>query len=93
MHSFTLHVFGLIARLSFSAFSIFAFIEYFVAAANMGFYWTIVCDLPDERIIVMRPGSGTASSSSSSSSSSGQVGGELTINGKGNAGLRAKKDD
>ena len=41
---------------SFSAFSIFAFVEYFVAAANMYFYWTIVYDLPDEEIIVLKPG-------------------------------------
>lgn len=64
------------------AFSIFAFIEYFVAAANMGFYWTIVCDLPDERIIVMKPGANPRLTQSKMA----------TANGKGNV-LRAKKDD
>ena len=39
----------------FSAFSTFAFAEYFVAAANMGYYWTLVGDLPDEEIIVKKP--------------------------------------
>ena len=39
------------------AFSIFAFAEYIVAVANMGYYWTIVDDLPTEQIVVMRPGS------------------------------------
>ena len=38
-----------------SAFSIFAFVEYLVAAANMYYYWTIVCDLPTEDIVVMKP--------------------------------------
>ena len=38
------------------AFSIFAFAEYIVAVANMGYYWTIVEDLPTEQIVVMRPG-------------------------------------
>jgi len=38
------------------AFSIFAFAEYVVAVANMGYYWTIVEDLPTEQIVVMRPG-------------------------------------
>ena len=38
------------------AFSIFAFAEYIVAVANMGYYWTIVGDLPTEQIVVMRPG-------------------------------------
>jgi len=38
------------------AFSIFAFAEYIVAVANMGYYWTIVDDLPTEQIVVMRPG-------------------------------------
>jgi len=37
------------------AFSTFAFAEYFVAAANMGYYWTLVGDLPDEEIIVKKP--------------------------------------
>lgn len=37
------------------AFSIFAFAEYFVAAANMGYYWTLVNDLPDEEIVVKKP--------------------------------------
>ena len=40
----------------FPAFSIFAFAEYFVAAANMGYYWTLVNDLPDEEIVVKKPG-------------------------------------
>lgn len=39
----------------FPAFSIFAFVEYLVAAANMYYYWTIVCDLPTEDIVVMKP--------------------------------------
>jgi len=39
----------------FLAFSIFAFIEYWVAAANMAFYWTVGTDMPDEEIIVVRP--------------------------------------
>ena len=39
-----------------AAFSIFAFAEYVVAVANMGYYWTIVEDLPTEQIVVMRPG-------------------------------------
>lgn len=39
----------------FSAFSIFAFAEYFVAAANMSYYWTLVNDLPDEEIVVKKP--------------------------------------
>ena len=38
-----------------AAFSIFAFAEYFVAAANMGYYWTLVNDLPDEEIVVKKP--------------------------------------
>ena len=38
-----------------TAFSTFAFAEYFVAAANMGYYWTLVGDLPDEEIIVKKP--------------------------------------
>jgi hypothetical protein len=38
------------------AFSIFAFAEYIVAVANMGYYWTIVDDLPTEQIVVIRPG-------------------------------------
>ena len=38
-----------------TAFSTFAFAEYFVAAANMGYYWTIVGDLPNEEIIVRKP--------------------------------------
>jgi len=33
----------------------FAFIEYWVAAANMAFYWTVGTDMPDEEIIVVRP--------------------------------------
>ena len=37
------------------AFSIFAFVEYFVAAANMFFYWSVVLDMPDEEVVVMRP--------------------------------------
>lgn len=37
------------------AFSIFAFAEYFVATANMGYYWTLVSDLPNEEIIVKQP--------------------------------------
>ena len=41
--------------ISFPAFSIFAFVEYFVAAANMGYYWTLVSDLPNEEIIVRQP--------------------------------------
>ena len=43
------------ASFVFSAFSTFAFAEYFVAAANMGYYWTLVGDLPDEEIIVKKP--------------------------------------
>lgn len=39
----------------FSAFSIFAFAEYFVATANMGYYWTLVSDLPNEEIVVKQP--------------------------------------
>ena len=38
-----------------AAFSIFAFVEYFVAASNMFFYWTILDDLPDEEIVVLKP--------------------------------------
>merc|ERR1719232_1540671 len=37
------------------AFSIFALAEYFVAAANMGYYWTLVDDLPNEEIVVRTP--------------------------------------
>ena len=43
-------------KITISAFSIFAFAEYIVAVANMGYYWTIVDDLPTEQIVVMRPG-------------------------------------
>ena len=39
----------------FSAFSTFAFAEYFVATANMGYYWTLVSDLPNEEIVVKQP--------------------------------------
>ena len=46
----------LIQEFTISAFSIFAFAEYIVAVANMGYYWTIVDDLPTEQIVVMRPG-------------------------------------
>ena len=46
----------IINKLTISAFSIFAFAEYIVAVANMGYYWTIVDDLPTEQIVVMRPG-------------------------------------
>ena len=45
----------------FTAFSIFAFVEYFVAASNMFFYWTILDDLPDEEIVVLKPLAGAAS--------------------------------
>ena len=38
-----------------AAFSTFAFAEYFVAAANMGYYWTLVSDLPDEELVVSKP--------------------------------------
>lgn len=41
--------------LFFAAFSTFAFAEYFVAAANMGYYWTLVSDLPDEELVVSKP--------------------------------------
>jgi len=34
---------------------VFAFIEYWVAAANMAFYWTVGSDMPNEEIIVVRP--------------------------------------
>ena len=44
----------------FTAFSIFAFVEYFVAASNMFFYWTILDDLPDEEIVVLKPLAGAA---------------------------------
>eukprot|EP00094_Tigriopus_californicus_P006057 TCALIF_05833-PA protein Name:"Similar to CG7990 Post-GPI attachment to proteins factor 2-like (Drosophila melanogaster)" AED:0.06 eAED:0.06 QI:0/0.75/0.8/1/0.75/0.8/5/515/362 len=47
------------------AFSIFAFVEYFVAAANMAFYWTIVDDLPNEEVTVGRPSSTTSMSNGS----------------------------
>jgi hypothetical protein len=30
-------------------------VEYFVAAANMYYYWTIVTDLPDEELVVLKP--------------------------------------
>ena len=43
-----------------AAFSIFAFVEYFVAASNMFFYWTILDDLPDEEIVVLKPLAGAA---------------------------------
>ncbi len=33
----------------------FAFIEYWVASANMAFYWTVGSDMPNEEIIVVRP--------------------------------------
>ena len=33
----------------------FAFIEYWVAAANMAFYWTVGSDMPNEEIVVVRP--------------------------------------
>ena len=46
----------LIQEFTILAFSIFAFAEYIVAVANMGYYWTIVEDLPTEQIVVMRPG-------------------------------------
>ena len=46
----------LIQEFTILAFSIFAFAEYIVAVANMGYYWTIVDDLPTEQIVVMRPG-------------------------------------
>ncbi len=38
-----------------TAFSIFAFVEYFVAGANMFYYWSLACDLPEEEIVVMQP--------------------------------------
>ena len=47
----------------FSAFSIFAFVEYFVAAANMYYYWSIATDLPDEEIVVLQPVSRPTTSS------------------------------
>ncbi len=33
----------------------FAFIEYWVAVANMAFYWTVGNDMPNEEIVVIRP--------------------------------------
>ena len=32
----------------------FAFVEYWVAAANMAFYWTVGTDMPNEEIVVVR---------------------------------------
>lgn len=40
------------------AFSIFAFVEYWVAVSNMGFYWTVVTDMPNEEIVVLKPAVG-----------------------------------
>ena len=54
LHHYSLWKF-IIIFFYFSAFSIFAFAEYFVAAANMGYYWTLVNDLPDEEIVVKKP--------------------------------------
>jgi len=49
----------------FSAFSVFAFVEYLVAGANMYFYYSISEDLPEERLAVLSwPSSGTSSSTS-----------------------------
>ena len=36
------------------AFSTFALVEYLVAGANMYFYWTVVCDLPTEQVVVLQ---------------------------------------
>ena len=34
----------------------FAFVEYWVAAANMAFYWTVGSEMPNEEIVVIRFG-------------------------------------
>lgn len=38
--------------LSFPAFSFFAFCEYLIASANMGFHWTCTLDFPTEDCII-----------------------------------------
>ena len=63
----------------------------------MGFYWTIVYDLPDERIIVMKPGANaikTHAHAHAHAQAQGQAKatGEVTSNGK-SPSSRAKKDD
>ena len=64
------------------AFSIFAFAEYVVAVANMGYYWTIVDDLPTEQIVVMRPGTFPSSAElpqATNESTDGQLKGTFCI--------------
>ncbi len=61
-------------RVCLTAFSIFAFVEYFVAANNMFFYWTIGDDLDDEQVVVMKPcGGGDGLASSPKCSPNGHV--------------------
>lgn len=36
----------------FTAFSFFAFCEYLIASANMGFHWTCTLDFPTEDCII-----------------------------------------